>query len=163
MLFYSFFKTLVGKEIVVELKNGAAASASQLASQQHRSIAPARPPISRAADLAIRGTLHSVDQFLNIKLLTVSVEDSENFPHMVRRCTGSRLSLGRAQSQPSSSPGLAASPSPSAPAQPPHCPSPSVSPARLQPSPGTAPRIAAISQELLHSRLGHSICAAPIS
>jgi len=25
MLFYSFFKTLVGKEIVVELKNGAAA------------------------------------------------------------------------------------------------------------------------------------------
>ena len=33
MLFYSFFKTLVGKEIVVELKNGAAAS--QLASQQH--------------------------------------------------------------------------------------------------------------------------------
>ena len=74
------------------------------------SIAPARPPISRAADLAIRGTLHSVDQFLNIKLLTVSVEDSENFPHMVRRCAGSRLSLGRAESQPSSSPGLAASP-----------------------------------------------------
>ena len=33
MLFYSFFKTLVGKEIVVELKNGAAAS--QLASQRH--------------------------------------------------------------------------------------------------------------------------------
>merc|ERR1711957_1164304 len=60
MLFYSFFKTLVGKEIVVELKN----------------------------DLAIRGTLHSVDQFLNIKLLTVSVEDSENFPHMqsVKNC-----------------------------------------------------------------------------
>ena len=40
MLFYSFFKTLVGKEVVVELKN----------------------------DLAIRGTLHSVDQYLNIKL-----------------------------------------------------------------------------------------------
>mmetsp|Transcript_7445 Transcript_7445/g.18106 ORF Transcript_7445/g.18106 Transcript_7445/m.18106 type:complete len:98 (+) Transcript_7445:23-316(+) len=60
MLFYSFFKTLVGKEIVVELKN----------------------------DLAIRGTLHSVDQFLNIKLLNVSVEDAENFPHMhsVRNC-----------------------------------------------------------------------------
>ena len=33
MLFYSFFKTLVGKEIVVELKNGAAAS--QLAWQRH--------------------------------------------------------------------------------------------------------------------------------
>ena len=136
--------------------------AASLAAAQF-SIAPARPPISRAADLAIRGTLHSVDQFLNIKLLTVSVEDSENFPHMVRRCAGSRLSLGRAESQPSSSRGLAASPSPSAPAQPPRCPSPSLSPARLQPSPGTAPRIAAISQELLHPRLGHPICAAPIS
>ena len=97
MLFYSFFKTLVGKEIVVELKNGAAAASLAAA---HHSVAPARPPISRAADLAIRGTLHSVDQFLNIKLLTVSVEDSENFPHMVRRCAGPRLSLGRAQPQP---------------------------------------------------------------
>ena len=60
MLFYSFFKTLVGKEIVVELKN----------------------------DLAIRGTLHSVDQYLNIKLLGVSVEDETNFPHMqsVKTC-----------------------------------------------------------------------------
>ena len=54
MLFYSFFKTLVGKEIVVELKN----------------------------DLAIRGQLHSVDQYLNIKLLGVSVEDAANFPHL---------------------------------------------------------------------------------
>jgi len=35
------------------------------------------------ADLAIRGTLHSVDQFLNVKLLGVSVDDRENFPHMV--------------------------------------------------------------------------------
>ena len=34
MLFYSFFKSLVGKDVVVELKN----------------------------DLAIAGTLHSVDQ-----------------------------------------------------------------------------------------------------
>jgi len=60
MLFYSFFKTLVGKEIVVELKN----------------------------DLAIRGTLHSVDQYLNVKLLNVSVEDVAQFPHMqsVKNC-----------------------------------------------------------------------------
>ena len=60
MLFYSFFKTLVGKEIVVELKN----------------------------DLAIRGTLHSVDQYLNIKLLTVRVEDPSSFPHLqsVKNC-----------------------------------------------------------------------------
>mmetsp|Transcript_43870 Transcript_43870/g.138247 ORF Transcript_43870/g.138247 Transcript_43870/m.138247 type:complete len:98 (+) Transcript_43870:70-363(+) len=55
MLFFSFFKTLVGKEVVVELKN----------------------------DLAVRGTLHSVDQFLNVKLLQVTVDDRENFPHMV--------------------------------------------------------------------------------
>ena len=27
--------------------------------------------------------LHSVDQFLNVKLLSVSVEESETFPHMV--------------------------------------------------------------------------------
>ena len=39
--------------------------------------------LSRArADLAIRGTLHSVDQYLNIKLLGISVEDAANFPHM---------------------------------------------------------------------------------
>lgn len=39
-------------------------------------------------DLAIRGTLHSVDQYLNIKLLGVSVEDQTNFPHMqsVKNC-----------------------------------------------------------------------------
>ena len=37
------------------------------------------------ADLAIRGTLHSVDQYLNVKLLNVTVEDASNFPHMVRR------------------------------------------------------------------------------
>ena len=40
------------------------------------------------ADLAIRGTLHSVDQYLNIKLLGVSVEDAANFPHLqsVKNC-----------------------------------------------------------------------------
>ena len=44
MLFYSYFKTLVGKEVTVELKN----------------------------DLAIAGTLHSVDQYLNLKLENTS-------------------------------------------------------------------------------------------
>jgi len=60
MLFYSFFKTLVGKQITVELKN----------------------------DLEIRGTLVSVDQYLNIKLESVSVVDEEKYPHMksVRDC-----------------------------------------------------------------------------
>lgn len=39
-------------------------------------------------DLAIRGTLHSVDQYLNIKLLGISVEDAAAFPHMqsVKNC-----------------------------------------------------------------------------
>jgi len=54
MLFYSFFKSLVGKDVVVELKN----------------------------DLSICGTLHSVDQYLNIKLTDISVTDPEKHPHM---------------------------------------------------------------------------------
>lgn len=54
-LFYSFFKTLVGQVVIVELKN----------------------------DMKIRGTLHSVDQFLNIKLENISVIDEDKFPHMV--------------------------------------------------------------------------------
>lgn len=57
-LFYSFFKTLVGKEIAVELKN----------------------------DVALVGTLHSVDQYLNIKLLSVAVVDGDKFPQLVRLC-----------------------------------------------------------------------------
>ena len=54
-LFYSFFKTLVGKEIAVELKN----------------------------DVALTGTLHSVDQYLNIKLNDVNVVDGEKYPQLV--------------------------------------------------------------------------------
>ncbi|VDN00889.1 unnamed protein product [Thelazia callipaeda] len=59
-LFYSFFKSLVGKDVVVELKN----------------------------DLSICGTLHSVDQYLNMKLTDISVTDSERHPHMlsVKNC-----------------------------------------------------------------------------
>eukprot|EP00924_Labyrinthula_sp_SR-Ha-C_P015269 snap_masked-scaffold_9-processed-gene-13.78-mRNA-1 protein AED:0.04 eAED:0.04 QI:0/-1/0/1/-1/1/1/0/93 len=48
MLFYSFFKTLVDKKIKVELKN----------------------------DIIIEGTLHSVDQYLNIKLNDVKSKSS---------------------------------------------------------------------------------------
>ncbi|KAI9142026.1 LSM2-like protein [Paraphysoderma sedebokerense] len=55
MLFYSFFKTLVGQIVTVELKN----------------------------DLAIQGTLVSVDQFLNIKLDDISVVDEKRYPHMI--------------------------------------------------------------------------------
>jgi len=45
----------VGKEIVVELKN----------------------------DLSLKGTLHSVDQYLNVKLTNCSVVNEEKYPHMV--------------------------------------------------------------------------------
>lgn len=55
MLFYSFFKSLVGKDVVVELKN----------------------------DLSICGTLHSVDQYLNIKLTEISVTDPDKYPHLI--------------------------------------------------------------------------------
>ncbi|CAO4378799.1 hypothetical protein L5515_007292 [Caenorhabditis briggsae] len=55
MLFFSFFKSLVGKDVVIELKN----------------------------DLSICGTLHSVDQYLNMKLTDITVSDPERFPHMV--------------------------------------------------------------------------------
>jgi len=54
-LFFSYFKDLVGREVTVELKN----------------------------DLAIRGTLHSVDQYLNIKLENTRVVDQDRYPHMV--------------------------------------------------------------------------------
>ncbi|XP_060858075.1 U6 snRNA-associated Sm-like protein LSm2 isoform X2 [Metopolophium dirhodum] len=53
-LFYSFFKTLVGYEVIVELKN----------------------------DMCVTGKLHSVDQFLNIKLTDICVHDSEKYPYM---------------------------------------------------------------------------------
>lgn len=53
-IFHSFFKTLVGKEIAVELKN----------------------------DVVLRGTLHSVDQYLNVKLLQVAVVDKEKYPQL---------------------------------------------------------------------------------
>ncbi|KAM3173361.1 U6 snRNA-associated Sm-like protein LSm2 [Hymenolepis weldensis] len=60
MIFFSFFKTLVGKDVIVELKN----------------------------DLCIHGTLHSVDQYHNFRLTDISVTDTEKHPYMlsVRNC-----------------------------------------------------------------------------
>ncbi|KAI9189116.1 U6 snRNA-associated Sm-like protein LSm2 [Blastocladiella emersonii ATCC 22665] len=55
MLFYSFFKTLVGRTVTVELKN----------------------------DMTMEGTLASVDQFLNIKLDNVRVTDAARYPHVM--------------------------------------------------------------------------------
>lgn len=53
-IFLSFFKTLVGKEVAVELKN----------------------------DVVLMGTLHSVDQYLNIKLLNVQIVQPEKYPQL---------------------------------------------------------------------------------
>jgi len=54
MLFFSFFKTLVDHEVTVELKN----------------------------DVSIRGTVKSVDQFLNIKLEDITVLNELQYPHL---------------------------------------------------------------------------------
>ncbi|ROT37271.1 LSM domain-containing protein [Sodiomyces alkalinus F11] len=54
MLFFSFFKTLIDHEVTVELKN----------------------------DIQIRGTLKSVDQYLNIRLDEISVVEELKYPHM---------------------------------------------------------------------------------
>ena len=132
-------------------------------------------------DLAIRGTLHSVDQYLNVKLLNVSVDDAENFPHMVRRpglfCSAPRtlpprpvgpnslmplrtdytFSLARLQSLRA---GLAPPrvPSPGC-----HCPTGALSQPGSQEKPNAHPwtlDAAAIGQELLCPRVCHQICAA---
>ena len=55
MLFFSFFKTLVNHEVTVELKN----------------------------EVQIRGTLKSVDQYLNIKLDNAEAVDELRWPHLV--------------------------------------------------------------------------------
>ncbi|KAF2088325.1 U6 snRNA-associated Sm-like protein LSm2 [Saccharata proteae CBS 121410] len=54
MLFHSFFKSLIEQEVTVELKN----------------------------DISIRGTLKSVDQYLNIKLDEIQVLEELKWPHL---------------------------------------------------------------------------------
>lgn len=51
----SFFKTLIDHEVTVELKN----------------------------DIQLRGTLKSVDQYLNIKLDDIQVVEELKYPHLV--------------------------------------------------------------------------------
>ncbi|KAH3676142.1 hypothetical protein WICMUC_002164 [Wickerhamomyces mucosus] len=54
MLFLSFFKTLVDREITVELKNG----------------------------VEIRGVLKTADQYFNLKLDNVTCINESKFPHL---------------------------------------------------------------------------------
>ncbi len=56
MLFVSVFKTLIGKQITVELKN----------------------------DVIVTGILSSVDQYLNLKIKEVEVKNVEQYPYLVR-------------------------------------------------------------------------------
>ena len=69
MLFFSFFKTLVNHEVTVELKN----------------------------DISIRGTLKSVDQYLNIKLDDITVVDELKYPHLVSGPSSSLLAASQEQ------------------------------------------------------------------
>ncbi|PVU93979.1 hypothetical protein BB561_002916 [Smittium simulii] len=55
MLFYSFFSTLVEKKITIHLKN----------------------------DVAIEGTLVSIDQFLNMRLDDIVVKNNDKYPHLI--------------------------------------------------------------------------------
>eukprot|EP00658_Telonema_sp_P-2_P021341 TRINITY_DN184_c0_g1_i1.p2 TRINITY_DN184_c0_g1~~TRINITY_DN184_c0_g1_i1.p2 ORF type:complete len:121 (-),score=46.09 TRINITY_DN184_c0_g1_i1:349-711(-) len=56
MIFYSFFlNAMMGKTVTVELKN----------------------------DLMVKGTLSSVDQYLNVKLDQVKTQDEDAFPHLM--------------------------------------------------------------------------------
>jgi U6 snRNA-associated Sm-like protein LSm2 len=54
MLFFSFFKTLIGQQLTIELKNG----------------------------VTISGSLISVDQYLNVKLQGISVKDPAQHPQL---------------------------------------------------------------------------------
>lgn len=42
-------------------------------------------------DLAITGTLHSVDQYLNIKLNNIRVVNEQKYPHMLSVRAGNQL------------------------------------------------------------------------
>lgn len=80
-LFYSFFKSLVGKDVIVELKN-------DLWFVLFFKRFPQFFNFVSSGCFSISGTLHSVDQYLNIKLTDISVTDPEKYPHMlsVKNC-----------------------------------------------------------------------------
>lgn len=92
-LFYSFFKSLVGKEVVVELKNDLRYVNNPNLNVRQTSRRRRQPTNTTTASLSLSnpsicGTLHSVDQYLNIKLTDISVTDPEKYPHMlsVKNC-----------------------------------------------------------------------------
>jgi hypothetical protein len=121
MIFFSFFKTLCGKEVWFQRGShpGWASSISTAICFTHHML-PCNVKVAQRRcklrvmqprfsdpmllqyrrgnscahavqvtvelknDLSITGTLHSVDQYMNIKLDNVKVVNEDKFPHMVR-------------------------------------------------------------------------------
>jgi U6 snRNA-associated Sm-like protein LSm2 len=85
--FNSFFKTLIGKEIAVELKNDVALTGEWWSHRKSPrtswspalTVPPLPPPLPSSA---FPGKLHSVDQYLNIKLTDVQVVDGDRYPQL---------------------------------------------------------------------------------
>uniref|UniRef100_A0A4X2K0W5 LSM2 homolog, U6 small nuclear RNA and mRNA degradation associated n=1 Tax=Vombatus ursinus TaxID=29139 RepID=A0A4X2K0W5_VOMUR len=106
MLFYSFFKSLVGKDVVVELKNDLSICGTLHSVDQVRRKGPyirflegnmnmrdGREELEGEArylgpDFSVNGVSLSLIQYLNIKLTDISVTDPEKYPHMlsVKNC-----------------------------------------------------------------------------
>jgi small nuclear ribonucleoprotein (snRNP)-like protein len=78
MLFYSYFKTLVGKEVQIEGR-----PCNTLCQQTMLTTLLEQVTVELKNDLAIAGILHSVDQYLNIKLTDTRVVNESKYPHMV--------------------------------------------------------------------------------
>jgi small nuclear ribonucleoprotein (snRNP)-like protein len=77
-IFLTFFKTMLGKTIVVELKNDVRIQGSQI-----RDAALCFHGCYLLKPVSTAGTLESIDQFLNFKLNEIVVLDAEKYPHLV--------------------------------------------------------------------------------
>ena len=91
MIFYSFFKTLEGKVVVAELKNGVALKGMFFCRERRKKRTRRRAietTIFRFKNVHKTGTLQSVDQFLNIKLHNIDVVDKKRYPQLlsVKNC-----------------------------------------------------------------------------
>ena len=112
-------------------------------------------------DVALTGTLHSVDQYLNIKLNDVNVVDAEKYPQLVRQkfqgnsadpsCLTARCLRA--------APYCARRPPAARPPALPHVHSPSLRCCRPRPRPLPPPT--AFDQELLYPRVGGPLRADP--
>ena len=77
-LFFSFFKSLLGKLIIVELKNDLALQGKAIYHNLSRLSVT-----YNSVPCMLTGTLHSVDQYLNIKLTNMTVVDPKKYPQLV--------------------------------------------------------------------------------